>query len=92
MEDRARAPDRLFITSSVLTSDARMAAIRARDAVKEARPPRRRVRRLAREVAELPRDPDTDNYLVDDMALFIAFAVVATRALPPAPSDDLEDA
>jgi hypothetical protein len=92
MEEWAKAPDRLSITSSVLTSDACLAAIRARDAAKEARPPRRRGRRLAREVAELPHDPDTDNDLVEDMALFNGFAVVAARALPPDPADDLEDA
>jgi hypothetical protein len=49
-------------------------------------------RGLAREAAELPHDPDADNYLVDDMALFNAFAVGAARALPPDPADDLEDA
>jgi hypothetical protein len=87
MEDLAKAPDRLFITSSVLTRDACLAAIRARDAVKEARPPRLRGRRLAREVAEQPHDPDTENHLVDGMGL----AVVAARALPPDPADDLED-
>jgi hypothetical protein len=90
MADRAKAQGRWFITSGVLTSDASRAAIQPRDATKQARPPGRRPEG-AQVLAELPHDPDPENYLVprDDMTLFRAFAVVAARALQLDPADDL---
>jgi hypothetical protein len=66
--DRVPSPGRLFITSSVLTSDAWMDAARAEDAAKARRSPRR---------GALDDDPHRDNITVVDQGVFDAFAAVA---------------
>ena len=73
MEERARNPGILYITSSVLTSDECLAALRARDAAKARH--RRRGRARAQDIAPLPEDPDADNFQVEDGKLFAARAI-----------------
>jgi hypothetical protein len=65
MDQRIRNPGRLFITSSVLTSDACLQALRARDAAK-APPSQAKVRRKQARAALLVDDPDCQNFLIDD--------------------------
>jgi hypothetical protein len=88
MDQRIRNPGRLFITSSVLTSDACMQALRARDAAK-APPSQAKVRRKQARAALLVDDPDCQNFPVDDGPMLDAWAVVVDRALPPDPEVEL---
>ena len=83
MEDRARETGRVFITSSILTSDECLDALRVRDAQKAVRVRRAHRGAAQQGLTQITADPDTDNFLVDDGEVFDRIAVIAERALGP---------